>query len=284
MLQLPTLVQDLPVTRLTNAVLVGHCLFTKEQIEKSFTTERPMPERLREQLKSYNETFNKLDDTYAMTLRNVITDEIKALNHEGDQLILAVQNTFTAAKRMIFMPDRQKAGYTFWEFWRKYKIDTRENMFAEWSKVQQVVDESVQDFDFAAATTTLGLTSAMKRLGEIAAAIRQRVTDRSAELPELRAMKLARKAMYPEYRALILVLNAFVLIEEDFAAEHYDLIEALNNNIAYTRQHAITKSATTPSPDGDTPADDSSATDSSASADEDGKGSPASADAPPTTE
>lgn len=255
MVTLPNTVQEIALPRLTNAVIVGHCLFTQEQFDKRFTTEKPAPALLAEQLTSYKKAARVLDEAYAVTLRNVITDEISALDTEGDQLVLAVQDTFSGAKRMAFLPDRQKAGYTFWEHWKKYKIDTRENLFAEWSKVQQVVDESVHDYDFAAATTALGLTSAMARLGVIAAAIREKVTERAAELPELGAMKQAREAIYPEYRTLIELLNAFVLTDEEFAAESYDLVANMNNNINYTRLHAMAKGSDSEDDGGDNPDD-----------------------------
>ena len=65
------------------------------------------------------------------------------------------------------------------------------------------------------------------------------------------AMKQARLAIYPEYRTLIYLLNAFCATSDE--PERYAaLIRALNDNIDYTRRHAMHRKQKSdePQPDG----------------------------------
>ena len=62
--------------------------------------------------------------------------------------------------------------------------------------------------------------------------------DQFAAAPDQGAMKQARLAIYPEYRTLIYLLNAFCATSDE--PERYAaLIRALNDNIDYTRRHAM---------------------------------------------
>ena len=54
----------------------------------------------------------------------------------------------------------------------------------------------------------------------------------------LKAMKQAREALYPEYRALIQLLNAFALVSDN-VHQYATLISTLNGNIDYVRIHAM---------------------------------------------
>ena len=140
-------------------------------------------------------------------------------------------------------------------FLKKYRIDVRENMIEEWSKLQQMTEEADGDVLVRQDIATLGLTDLMTRLTAIAAELRQKMTERSAGLPAQKAMKQAREAVYPEYRALILLLNAFAVTDSEpnrFAA----LIFQLNNNIDYVKIHAMTKGTASEDEGGDEPEPD----------------------------
>ena len=83
------------------------------------------------------------------------------------------------------------------------------------------------------------------------ALIRQLMSQRSAATPDQGAMKQARLAIYPEYRTLIYLLNAFCATSDE--PERYAaLIRALNDNIDYTRRHAMHRKQKSdePQPDG----------------------------------
>jgi len=99
---------------------------------------------------------------------------------------------------------------------------------------------------------TLGLTDLMTRLTAIAAELRQKMTERSAGLPAQKAMKQAREAVYPEYRALILLLNAFAVTDSE-PDRYAALISQLNNNIDYVKIHAMTKGTASEDEGGDEP-------------------------------
>ena len=242
MVQIPTLVNDLALTRLTNAVLVDFCKFTKDQFNAYFTGDNPAPSKVAEQMASFAAAYDTLNQAYAVTLRSSITDEIAALDKEGDQLIYAVKGIVEAAQRMTFDAEKVKAAGIFTEFLKKYKIDPTENMISEWSKVQQMCEEYDSDLAVQQAADKLGIDPAMKRLTAIAADLRGKITTRSSELPEAQKMKTAREAIYPEYRVLIQLLNAYATVAASPTA-YQQLIQTLNNNIDYVRRHAITKSA-----------------------------------------
>ena len=75
--------------------------------------------------------------------------------------------------------------------------------------------------------------------------------DQFAAAPDQGAMKQARLAIYPEYRTLIYLLNAFCATSDE--PERYAaLIRALNDNIDYTRRHAMRRKQKSdePQPDG----------------------------------
>ena len=243
MIQIPTLVKDLPLTRLKNAVLVGTMKFTLDQFDAAFDPdENPAPARLAAQLADFRTSYNVLNDAYALTRESLITQDIAALDEEGDQLFLGLKETVEAARRMTYLPQRKQAGDRLLVFLKKYQVDVRENMIAEWAKLQQMTEEAGGDALVRQDIATLGLTDLMTRLTAIAAELRLKLTQRSASLPAQQAMKQAREAVYPEYRTLIQVLNAFVVTDSDpdrFAA----LVNALNNNIDYVKIHAMTKGA-----------------------------------------
>lgn len=247
MQQIPQLVQELGVARLTNSVYVGTMKFTVDEVKKFinseyFTTERPVPELLKNQFIDFQSAYMVVDDAYALTQRSAITDEIAALDKEGDQLVYAVKGVVEAAQRMTFDAERvQRANY-YAEFLKKYRIDPTENMISEWSKVQQACQEAERNYQLELAEKELGITAAMDRLKVIADTIRQKITERSSQLPEAQQMKNARTAMDPEYRALILILNSFAVT----AADQYvyeEIIKTLNQNINYVRIHAMSKSS-----------------------------------------
>ena len=78
MVQIPILVQDAPIVRMQNAVLVDFCKFTKDQFNAHFTGENPAPTKIAEQMASFAAAYDTLNQAYAVTLRSSITDEIAA--------------------------------------------------------------------------------------------------------------------------------------------------------------------------------------------------------------
>ena len=244
MVQLPILVQDLPLSRLTGSVLVGTMKFTLDQFDLFFTAQNPAPSRLAAQLAECSSSYNSLNAAYALTRESLLSSEIADLDKEGDQLYLAVKETSEAAQRMTYVPNRKQAGDRNMVFLKKYKISTKENFISEWSKVQQVCEEANASAQITADMATLGLTEVMARLTVIADQLRDRLTERNAELPSQKAMQQAREAIYPEYRALIDLLNAFAMVDEN-VNRYATLIQALNRNIDYVRVHAMTNGGAT---------------------------------------
>ena len=238
MVQLPILVQDLPLTRLANSVLVGTMKFTLDQFNAFFTASNPAPERLGQQLTSFSAAYDRLNAAYALTRESLLTGDIAELDREGDQLYLAVKETSETAQRMTFMPARKQAGDRNMVFLKKYKINTKENFISEWSKLQQMTEEANGSAQVTADMATLGLTEVMARLTVIADQLRSKLTERNAEMPTQKAMQQAREAIYPEYRALIQLQNAFALVDSN-TSKYLALISALNQNIDYVRVHAM---------------------------------------------
>lgn len=238
MVQIPTLVQELNLRNQTNAVIMDTARFTIEQFNLFFTASNPAPAKLTSQLADCRSAYDRMNASYAMQMKSLDTSEIKSMDDEGDQLVYAVTGTVEAFMRMTFDAEKQRKAQVFNEFIRKYKIDTRENMISEWSKIQQACEEWAESAVLQEAATALGLAGAMARLQAIATTLRQTITQRSAEAPEAQAMQKAREAFYPEYRTLILLLNAFAAVDED-ATRFSQLIGTLNRNIDYVRIHAM---------------------------------------------
>ena len=253
MIQIPEQVKDAPIVRMKNAVLVGTMKFTLDRFDASFDAEEnPAPPRLAAQLAEFRTSYEALNAAYALTRESLITQDIAALDEEGDQLYLGLKETVEGARRMTYMPARKEAGDRLMVFLKKYRIDVRENMIEEWSKLQQMTEEADGDVLVRQDIATLGLTDLMTRLTAIAAELRQKMTERSAGLPAQKAMKQAREAVYPEYRALILLLNAFAVTDSE--PERYSaLIFQLNNNIDYVKIHAMTKGTASEDEGGDEP-------------------------------
>ena len=244
MQQIPTLIQDLALTRLTNAVYVGTMKFTYDEVKKfkdsRFTAENPAPAKLTAQLTDFRYAYERVNDAYALTLRSAITDQIAALDSEGDQLIYAVKGIVEAAQRMAFDEERVRWANIFAEFLKKYRIDPTENMISEWSKVQQACEEADENVQVDVAATKLGIKQAIDRLKVIANSIREKITQRSSELPEAQQMKNARAAMDPEYKALTLIINSLAVCANSIY-DYEDIIKTLNKNITYVKTHAISK-------------------------------------------
>ena len=79
-----------------------------------------------------------------------------------------------------------------------------------------------------------------KELTGFSAQIRQKITERSGELPEAQQMKKA--------RAQILVLNASAVIYGQ-GGDFDGIVKKLNDNFNYVRIHAMAHTATETSPD-----------------------------------
>ena len=253
MIQIPEQVKDAPIVRMKNAVLVGTMKFTLDRFDASFDAEEnPAPPRLAAQLAEFRASYEALNTAYALTRESLITQDIAALDEEGDQLYLGLKETVEGARRMTYMPARKEAGDRLTVFLKKYRIDVRENMIEEWSKLQQMTEEADGDVLVRQDIATLGLTDLMTRLTAIAAELRQKMTERSAGLPAQKAMKQAREAVYPEYRALILLLNAFAVTDSE-PDRYAALIFQLNNNIDYVKIHAMTKGTASEDEGGDEP-------------------------------
>lgn len=253
MIQIPEQVKDAPIVRMKNAVLVGTMKFTLDRFDASFDAEEnPAPLRLAAQLAEFRASYEALNAAYALTRESLITQDIAALDEEGDQLYLGLKETVEGARRMTYMPARKEAGDRLMVFLKKYRIDVRENMIEEWSKLQQMTEEADGDVLVRQDIATLGLTDLMTRLTAIAAELRQKMTERSAGLPAQKAMKQAREAVYPEYRALILLLNAYAVTDSE-PDRYAALIFQLNNNIDYVKIHAMTKGTASEDEGGDEP-------------------------------
>ena len=240
MVPIPNLVNDLPLTRLTNSVLVGTMKFTLDQSNLFFDVDNPAPAKLAQQLTGFSSAYDTLNSAYALTRESLITVDIDKLDHEGDQLFLGWKESVEAGQRMVYLQAKKEAADRQKVFMKKYGIDVRENMISEWSKIQQLCEEANNSLQVQADLATLGLTELLARLTEIANLLRQKLTERSAQMPAQQAMKQAREAIYPEYRLLISLLNAYALIDSD--TERFQvLIAALNANIDYVKIHAMTK-------------------------------------------
>ncbi len=238
MVTIPILVQDFALRNLTNAVVIDTGKFTIDQFNLFFTASNPAPAKLAQQLVSCTSAYDRMNAAYAVQMKSLDTEVISSLDSEGDQLVYAVTGTVEAFMRMAFDAEKQRKAQVFNEFWRKYKIDAKENMISQWSKIQQACEEEAGSAELQAAAEALGLTGAMARLSTIATELRQKITERSAEAPEAQAMKNAREAFYPEYRALILLLNSFAAVDDD-PTRFSQLITTLNKNINYVRIHAM---------------------------------------------
>ena len=86
MIIIPTQVHDSNLARLTNSIYVGTMKFTVENIQEftnGFLPDVPDVEKLKMALTSAKVAYRVLDETYAKTLRLVITDDITALDTEG---------------------------------------------------------------------------------------------------------------------------------------------------------------------------------------------------------
>ena len=253
MIQIHEQVKDAPIVRMKNAVLVGTMKFTLDRFDASFDAEEnPAPPRLAAQLAEFRASYEALNTAYAQTRESLITQDIAALDEEGDQLYLGLKETVEGARRMTYMPARKEAGDRLMVFLKKYRIDVRENMIEEWSKLQQMTEEADGDVLVRQDIATLGMTDLMTRLTAIAAELRQKMTERSAGLPAQKAMKQAREAVDPESRALILLLNAFAVTDSE-PDRYAALISQLNNNIDYVKIHAMTKGTASEDEGGDEP-------------------------------
>ena len=239
MITLPNLVQDFNIRHLTNSVLVGTMKFTLDQYDAFFTAQNPAPTRLAAQLTEFRAGYNRLNAAYALTRESLLTVNISDLDKEGDSLYQAYKDTTEAAQRMTFLPARKEAGDRMSLVVKKYKINTKENMVSEWSKMQQLCEEVNDSTQLTADLATLGLTEVMARLTAIADQLRDTLTQRENELPSHKAMQQAREAIYPEYRALIELLNAYAIVDAD-TTKFATLIQTLSRNIDYVRIHAMT--------------------------------------------
>jgi len=239
---LPTLVNEFKLSATTNAVCVAMCKFTLDQMQSAFGDGIPAPERLARQLKSFGEAYDTLNAAYAPQQKRKETAEIASLDQEGDQLIAAFKGLVSATLRMGFDAKRVAAAQSLSETWAKYRIDASENLISEWSKVQQVTEEMANDGALKSDAQMLGLDALLERLAKIADEIRRLMTERNASQPVVGAMKQAREAVHAEYRTLIVLLNAYA-ITDDEPQRFAKLIAALNDNIDYTRRHAVSRAA-----------------------------------------
>ncbi|MBO7069485.1 MAG: hypothetical protein J6W52_12575 [Bacteroidaceae bacterium] len=238
MIQLPNLVQDAPIVRMQNAVLVGTMKFTLDQFDLFFNAGNPAPTRLATQISEFRNSYGRLNAAYALTRESLLTGDISGLDEEGDQLYMGAKDTVEGARRMTYVVTRKQAGDRLWIFMKKYDVNVKENMIAEWSKLQQMTEEANASASLTADLATLGLTEMWARLTEVADQLRNKLTERSAEMPAQQAMKQAREAIYPEYRALIDLLKAYAMVDAD--TQRFDTLTAtLNNNIDYVRIHAM---------------------------------------------
>jgi len=235
---IPTLVQELALQRATNAVCISVVKYTIDQFDEFFNQENSAPAKLARQLLSCRGRYGVLDDVYAQQLKAEETEAISNLDKEGDQLVYGVKGVVDAYRRMDFDTEKKAAAGRFYTFMRKHRIDPTENMISEWSKIQQFTDEWSNTSSLQADAVTLGLSGAMTRLAAIEVELRQLMTSRNDAAPEVQAVKNAREALYPEYRALILLLNSFAVVDDDPQA-YALLINRLNKNIDYVRQHAM---------------------------------------------
>ena len=235
---IPTLVQEFKLRETTNAVCISVVKYTLDQFDEFFTQQNPAPAKLARQLVSCRGRYSALDDVYAQQMKAEETERISALDSEGDQLVYGVKGLTDAYRRMDFDSEKKASANRFYEFLRKHRIDPTENMISEWSKIQQFTDEWSNTPSLQADAAALGLSSAMARLAAIEVELRQLMTSRNDAAPEAQAVKKAREALYPEYRTLILLLNSFAMVDDD-PQTYALLINRLNRNIDYVRQHAM---------------------------------------------
>lgn len=91
MITLSKIVQDAPIVRMTNSVLVCTMKFTRDQFYVFFNTSNPAPVRLAAQLTCFVSAYNSLNAAYALTRKSLLTNDIYNMEREGDHLYLGIK-------------------------------------------------------------------------------------------------------------------------------------------------------------------------------------------------
>lgn len=247
-------INKLTIGKLSLPHFVGLMEFTDKEVSHFFSQPgMDWPVNVKKQFDVFHAAYQQLDEAYCNEAYSLLTEKIKQANQAGWRIFMGIKKVIKGRMQIGTEYEQREQALLLLHSIDTYGIRTKYDYLKLNSKFQQWLQDLEASAELEAALVALDIKESITALKEQVAAVREMIKQRGTNSPTKGKTVAARKAISPEYVALLAFINAAVLCAED--ATHFDpLTKTLNGNINYLKTMVLARKGATASDDKEVPA------------------------------
>lgn len=225
-------IEQISISRATNAAHYEYLSTVKKRVT-SVRLDNPLWAKAVEE---FMEAFKNEDSAFKQYRASEHTNSLREMDEERDKQYASLRDAIKTYAKSPIAATAQNAEPLI-RVIQNYKITTRENYMKE----SGLIDNMLQDLmQHTTQLQNLGLEELASQLRESNDRVRQLISSRNDERceQELGELKAAREKSDTTYAALVMVTNAYALLNAD-RHEATDLIKQMQQDLEYFRRYAM---------------------------------------------
>lgn len=225
-------VEQISIARAANAAHYEYLATVQKRIE-AVRLDNPLWEKAVEE---FAEAFKNEDTAFKQYRSSEHTNSLQEMDEERDKQYASLRDAIKTYAKFPIAETAQKAEPLL-RVIQNYKITTRENYMKE----SGLIDNMLQDLmQHTTQLQGLGLDPLASQLRASNDRVRQLIAERNNERSEqvFGELKAARNESDKAYAALVMVTNAYALLNAD-RHEATDLVKQMQQDLEYFRRYAM---------------------------------------------
>lgn len=234
-------INTLSLWKLSLPHFVGLMEFTDKEVNHFFSQPgMTWPANVRKRYDVFHAAYQRLDAAYCCEPYSLLTDKIKEVNLAGWRVFLGIKKLIKGRMQTETDQDLRDQALLLLHSIDRYGIKKKDDYLKLNSRFRQWLQELEETPELEAALVALDIERPAALLQKYVMEVRNLITRRGTNAPIKGEMLAARKAICPEYKALLSFINAAALSAED--ETRFDpLIKTLNGNIKYLNAMVIAR-------------------------------------------
>lgn len=225
-------IDTISISRASNAAHYEYLSTVKKRVT-SVRLDNPLWTKAVEE---FLEAFKNEDSAFKQYRASERTNSLREMDEERDKQYASLRDAIKTYAKFPIAATAQNAEPLI-RVIQNYKISTRENYMKE----SGLIDNMLQDLmQHTSQLQNLGLEELASQLRESNDRVRQLISNRNDERceQELGELKAARNESDKAYAALVMVTNAYALLNAD-RHEATDLVKQMQQDLEYFRRYAM---------------------------------------------
>ena len=200
-----------------NDVHIGFMTRIEKLVTGFFDTAHPMPPKLKPLAEAFYAAREEEDRAYLVSQKAALTARIAELDQERDEMLRQVKSMVATMAKMAKLPAMQQAAIAMQPALELYHPDPSMAYEAENTALTQWHDIYSADTTQVAAARTLGIDTIIGEMMVTTDKMIDLIVQRSHERGEVADidLKAARLKTDAAYHAMVLVLNALAILDDD---------------------------------------------------------------------